>query len=178
MMLSIFVSLTSVKKNSSYSKKYIIIMMIAVWLKYVSLVLILSRFFFAMSFSHIYSYCLITFIIKMTMQVNLSIFWDGKQNTYSSYIVNRLSPYFYLLIFREQVNNSLFSSLACLPSVKGISSPNRFFFLRFLFFFSLFQVVSHFHSLDGNIRIEAMHKSNEAKPRTIKCIACKMEILF
>jgi hypothetical protein len=36
--------------------------------------------------------------------------------------------------------------------------------------------VSHFHSLDGNIRIEAMHKSNEAKPRTIKFIACKMEI--
>jgi hypothetical protein len=38
--------------------------------------------------------------------------------------------------------------------------------------------VSHFHSLDGNIRIEAMHKSNEAQPTTIKFIACKMEILL
>jgi len=164
------------KKNGWYSTTYIIIMMIVVWLKYVSLVLILSLFF-AMSFSHIYSYCLITFIIKMTMQVNLSIFWDGKQNTYSSYIGNRLSPYFYLLIFREQVNNSLFFSLACLPS-RAYLLLTGFFFFVFSSFFSLFQVVSHFHSLDGNIRIEAMHKSNEAKPRTIKCIACKMEILF
>ncbi len=134
-----------------------------------------SLILFAVSFSHIYSYCLITFIIKMTMQVNLSIFWDGKQNTYSSYIVNRLSPYFYLLIFREQVNNSLFFFfLLAFPSRAYLLLTG--FFSSFFLFFSLFQVVSHFHSLDGNIRIEAMHKSNEAKPRTIKFIACKMEI--
>ena len=99
----------------------------------------------------------------------------NRTHTYASDSANRLSPYFYLLIFREQVNNSLLFSFrriffllllfVYLPSFKGISLLNSFF--------ALFQVVSHFHSLDGNISIETMHKSNEAKPRSIEFIACK-----
>ncbi len=39
--------------------------------------------------------------------------------TQTFYTVNRLSPYFYLLIFRKQVNNSFFF-LACFPSRASI----------------------------------------------------------
>lgn len=92
-----------------------------------------------------------------------------------SSLVNRLYSY----LPRTKFNNSFFFDLLAFRQGRIFSLTFLFFFFIFVaVFFLLFQVVSHFHSLDGNIRIEAMHKSNEAKPTTIEFIAYKMEILL
>lgn len=116
------------------------------------------------------------------------LFQDGKQNIERRYFIHSKSTFTLLLLSSYlpwiQVNSSLFSFflsffslfsfLSCLPSRAylfltvfsfSISFSLMHLYTFHFFLFSPFQVVSHFHSLDGNIRIEAMHKINEAKPR-------------